>query len=75
MASLLLENCDFSFWSKASMRLLGALNSTKSVSAFSFLGVILLFFGILSLSSLPLGDTTALLSEAITKPSLRYLKG
>jgi len=34
MASLLLENCDLSFMSKASTSFFGALNSTSSISSF-----------------------------------------
>jgi hypothetical protein len=48
MASLLLENCDLSFMSKASTSFFGALNSTSSISFSKIRSFALIvgFFGI-----------------------------
>jgi len=65
MASLLLENCDLSFMSKASTSSFGALNSTSSISSFRIpsFALIVWFFGTFLSPDLPfLADDTKLLN-------------
>jgi len=74
IASLLLENCDLSFASKASTSFFGALNSTNCISKTSFFGVIILFLGTFLSPSLPDDDHNELLSEASNKSVVTIFK-